>query len=147
MLKLEKDIIYLAGLIDGEGSIFIKKAKGRKNPIHSLELEISMTHKPTIESIYKMYGFGSFRASKRKKKMSHHKQAWRICFSSNDAVKVINDVLPYLRTKRGEAELALEFAKLKEKHCGRRGLSEEMMQLREDYYNDLKNLKLVEWVI
>lgn len=143
----ERDIIYLAGLIDGEGSIFVKKSEGVKNPIHSLDVEISMTDKPTIERIHTMLGFGSFRPAKRKKKAAHHKQAWKYVASSRDAEVVLNLILPYMTTKREEAIVALHFCELKRERVGRAGLSDEMVELREYYYQELKALKKREWEI
>lgn len=143
----ERDIIWLAGLIDGEGSIFVKRTAGTKNPIHSLDVEISMTDKPTIEKIHTMLGFGSFRPARRKKKLAHHKQAWKWVATSRDAEVVLNLITPYLMTKRDEAIMGLRFCELKRDRVGRAGLSDEMVAEREWYYQELKLLKKREWEI
>jgi hypothetical protein len=140
----ERDVVYFSGVLDSEGSIFIKKSKTKKSVIHSLELEIVMTHKPTIERLHNMFGIGSMRAVKRNK-AKHHKQAWKVVFSANQAETILNVVLPYMITKKEEAELALEFVELKRSRVGRSGLSEEMIELREMYYQKMKELKKIEY--
>lgn len=143
----ERDIIWFAGIVDGEASIYIRKQKKPGNDVYSLELEISMTDKPTIQKIHDIFEFGSFRPAKRKKQKEHHRQAWKICYSSNMAEAVIRTILPYLITKKEEALLALEFADMKRSREGRGSLSFEEMMEREWYYEKMKELKKKEFVI
>jgi hypothetical protein len=146
-LVAERDIIWAAGICDGESAIFLRRSISGKNPSHSVELEVSMTDKPTIEALYNIFGqVGSFRPAKRIKKAINHRQAWRWCVSSNQALMVIELILPYLRTKKEQAELVLTFRELKNTP-GQRELNPMILAKREVMYHELKELKKVEYTI
>lgn len=143
----ERNIIWAAGVIDGEGCILLKKVKGGKNDLHTLDLEVSMTDYHAVKKLHEIFGIGSFRPSRRKKKQANHRQAWRWVCTSNDAMEVIELVLPYLIVKREQAELATKFSELKKKHPGRKGLSQEEVNIREEMFLKMKELKQVEYTI
>ena len=64
----ESDISYLAGLFDGEGSVYVKHTKQKRNtrpgkPIHNvwvIRMEIAMTDKDTLKWCYETFKCGSF---------------------------------------------------------------------------------------
>ena len=71
----EHDVAYLAGLIDGEGSIYYKQTKQKRNtrpgkPVHNvwvIRLEIAMTAKDTVKWCHDTFKIGSFGERKVKK--------------------------------------------------------------------------------
>lgn len=142
----ERDIIWSAGIFDGEGTVYIKKTRRGKSEGHVLDMEVSMTHKPTIERLYNTYGIGSFRPCRRKNPGEGHRQAWKWSITSRQAVEVLNLMLPYISTKKEEVLVALEFAKFKEGNGGQ-ALTDEVLTTRDLYYNKLKKLKKEEWTI
>ena len=107
------DLAYLAGIFDGEGSISIARVerKGRKNPRYQLAVSLSICT-PYIPNLFKMGFGGSINVQERGGKRRPI-WTWRpgikegLCF-----LEVIN---PYLRLKKDEALLALQFEQGKEK--------------------------------
>lgn len=105
---------YLAGLIDGEGCIYIgrtyaKAITGRKPDSRQylfLSVSITSTTLPLMLWLKDNFG-GSFR-SKRVRK-----QGWKECYGwrlmSQQAAGLLRRVLPYLIIKKEQAEVALEF--------------------------------------
>jgi len=98
---------WLAGVIDGEGSVFLTRGRGR-SPI--LCLNIGMTHKETIDHIKKITGVGSIYP---RPAGAHRKALYMWQTSENEAASVLYCCLPYLITKREQAKLALEFREAK----------------------------------
>lgn len=107
------DIAYIAGLIDGEGYIGIKRTKtlrnGRVNPQYQERIQIRMVDEPAIKFITDMLG-GYYYAEK-----PHSKGRKLYCYSASDriAINIINTILPYLRVKRNVSLCVLEFNKFR----------------------------------
>ena len=98
------DVAYLAGLIDGEGTItLVRETKFRKPSVSiaSTSFELVSWCKETV-------GAGTI-ASKRLYK-SHHKKSYTWTVKFQTAVKVIEKVLPFLREpeKKRRALLIIE---------------------------------------
>src|SRR5262249_51353211 len=93
---------YFAGLIDGEGYIGLhKKDKSRIRPM----ISVDMTCQTTIDAIHCYFRVGTVRPKKIRK--PHHKPMFRWCAIYNDARMVISRILPFMITKRKDAELVL----------------------------------------
>ena len=66
------DIPYMAGLFDGEGSVYVKqiteKRKNRKKPckVWKIRMEMSMTDKNVMELFHETLGVGTLRERKFK---------------------------------------------------------------------------------
>lgn len=107
----ETDIAYLAGLIDGEGSIYIGKSKpsyirGAKNPTYRLHLDITSTYYPIMEYLIDKYG-GCLHYREGKGR----KNSWGALWQGERACELLESVLPYLVIKRDEAVIAIQFQK------------------------------------
>ena len=89
---MEKDFIYTAGLIDGEGTIGLVKAN--KNQFKSPYVSVSSTTFELVDYLKNTYG-GYI--SKHKVYQDHHKQSysWKINF--HKAIEFIKNILPYLK--------------------------------------------------
>ena len=114
LTKLEKS--YIAGLFDGEGSVSINKFRTKnpkyKCPSYVLSLTVTNTNKEVIEWLYtKMDG------SKHIRKRVWGKSHWKTCYSwmasANKALVVLKAIYPYMRIKKPQAKLAIEFQSLK----------------------------------
>ena len=109
----ETEIAYLAGLIDGEGSIYYRKTKQRRNtrpgkPIHNvtvIRLEIAMTDKETVEWCHTTFKCGSFGERKVKPGM---KRQWRWRVSHRDALEIALAVWPYMKNKLHKIEQIID---------------------------------------
>ena len=110
-------LAYLAGLVDGEGCIRIKKTKpykhltGRVNPGYSEAIQIRMVNPEGIEIMVEMFGGHYYR------EQPHSAQGRPLyCYQATDmkAVALCRELLPYLIIKREQAECVLALRKLKD---------------------------------
>lgn len=147
----EIDLAYIAGLLDGEGSIFITKThpEGRRwsraaSPDYAIGVSITNTNKAVLEwvqslfegSVYK-HGGGTGTWGESKKPVWF----WRI--SRQKALAFLELMQPFLRIKPAQAWLALESAAQTPRHRSRgRGviLTDEELALREGYRLAMHNL-------
>lgn len=106
----ERTKAYIAGLFDGEGSIFIRigtvKHKDKTYTHFIPQVSISMTHKGTMDYLVRELNVGIYRPIQRGK--------WRtqyyLCVSKRKEIQsVLTVLLPYLRTKKEQAEMMLSF--------------------------------------
>jgi hypothetical protein len=98
---LERDVAWLAGLFDGEGCVWSRWPK-RKNVI----VEIKMTHRETIAHVNRLFP-GRFSEGTLSRGSFSIKRQWRWSLDTNGSRRFLVLVLPYLITKREEAEIAL----------------------------------------
>lgn len=97
---------YLAGVIDGEGYVFIVFCKSTKN--YLCGVYIKNTNKKLLE-VFATYFGGNITFHKRAKPNHKDSYDW-VCFGEK-AAKLCKCTLPYLTIKRKQAELLLEFSK------------------------------------
>jgi hypothetical protein len=145
---------YAAGLLDGEGHIgIVKKSlrKGRRLREIYAEVRISMTDEATVQWLKDHFGGGILRL-KRHSQHPHWQDMYRWDKHSLKATEFLREVLPYLITKRAQAELAIEFqARVDEwgssrYHMGTKGfrpLPDEVIAMKEDYFQRMQVLNLM----
>jgi len=89
------DAAYLAGIVDGEGSIIIAKKRQARN---TWRLAVANTDIELLEWCKEKTGVGS--VNEKKVYESHHKRSfsWQ-CYSSN-AKDILEQLLPYMVIER-----------------------------------------------
>jgi len=100
----ECECAYVAGLFDGEGSVYYRKLKQIKHqrpgkPVHNvtiIRMEIAMTDRDTIQWCYNLFKIGSFGERKVKK---GYKRQWRWRIAHRDALRVAKMIYHYSKTK------------------------------------------------
>ena len=105
---------YLAGLFDGEGSVYFKKMKQIKHqrpgkPTHNvmvIRMEIAMTDKEVLEWVWETTGVGAFGPRKVKE---GYKPQWRWRAAHRDALKVCKELWPYAQTKLHKIEQIIDY--------------------------------------
>lgn len=102
----ELDLAYAAGLIDGEGTIYVGKSSGR----HQLHVGVHMTTFG-IPSWFKVMFGGSL--SKHKGYKEHASDTYRWGVSDRKALAFLQVVLPYLKLKVPQANLGIQFQSAK----------------------------------
>ena len=106
------DLAYTAGLIDGEGSISILRARrsnpNYKSPAYILSVTCTNTHKGIIEWMHEMFG-ASKALRQRHRNNPKWKDSYHWCTAANMALEFLQQIQPYLRIKRKQAELAINF--------------------------------------
>jgi hypothetical protein len=84
-------IAYLAGIIDGEGSV---GTFGKKKPIFTIE--VKMTAEPIIDLL--LNTFGGTKVFRPREK-AHYKDQWRWRVKGKRAETVYQTLFPFLRLK------------------------------------------------
>jgi hypothetical protein len=105
---------YLAGLVDGEGTVSIVKTnrKDRKNEQYKPLVEITNTCRKALDIVIERVG--SFRCHSKKGRLyrNSRKAIYDILIRKHKDVEVFLEmILPYLIIKRKHAELVLGFCK------------------------------------
>ena len=102
MASLSEDFAYLAGLLDGEGCVTYKKYWDRKRKDRPrkyfcwrIQMEIVMTHRPTIQWCADRFGGKVYEKPRGEHKMQYR---WRRCF--RDALEIARAIIPYSVTKK-----------------------------------------------
>lgn len=137
----ETEKAYIAGFMDGEGCISIGKYQGKHNrtPVYQLQLVISQKV-DVLRDLCRIAGVGSVCLNNHKEGRKY--QQWRM--SPHDAVDFLKAILPYLRVKRQEAEIAIEFQE-KQGNKNFVGLGyttpQHLIDEKESYYQALRSLK------
>lgn len=105
------EVAYLAGIIDGEGSITIYKynRKPRLYSTYCLRLLITNTNKDLIYWIQSKLGKGCVNYIKS---LHREKPALRYNITSGKAAEVLKLVLPYLIVKKEQAEIGIAFREI-----------------------------------
>ena len=126
MTKTKKELYaYLAGLIDGEGTICISKSrkppKTFRNPLYCETVSIRMVNPLALKLCYEIFG-GSFlrdtdsRCQWGKSFTTNKLFSWRA--SHKKIEKVLTKLLPYLIIKKRRAEIVLEMRQVKKSTKG-----------------------------
>lgn len=143
-MHTQTDYAWAAGIIDGEGCIFLSRHKpneknGVKVPFYTLSIKVTMGHEPTILKLREMFGSGS--------KHKVEQVGWNPAYTWIVSAKISRDVLqkiqPYIFTKKDELAVALEFLALPGWYGGQhRGpKSEEYQQIEYILWDKMRRLK------
>lgn len=97
---------WLAGFVDGDGTIMLGKFGRIIKPI----LKISLAHLPTISYLAEKLGRGELSSGGGK---GNKRSIRAIRLMSNDLLQVLPEIIPYLVVKKKHAELALEIVRLR----------------------------------
>jgi len=135
---------YFAGLIDGDGSIYIykttpKKKNGKVYKYLGVSISIQEHDMSVLVEGQKKWGGNLSTFNGRglgKKRVAR----WALPLSGTEAFLV--DIFPYLRIKRKQAELAIKFCKIK-RNKGRivnNHLSDKQLSLRDDIEIKMRSL-------
>lgn len=104
-----EDLAYIAGIVDGEGYVGIKKShaykcQGRVTPGYHARIQVRMVDEQAIAFLAETLGGWYY-------KEKPHSSRGRLlyCYQASDlsAENVLHSLLPYLRVKRENAETVL----------------------------------------
>lgn len=129
---------YWAGLVDGEGCIFIQKwIRSPRNIEYRIRVSVTMTHEPIVRLFSAHFG-GTFQVVKRNKDNPKHSDAYLCIVTGGKAVSLIQALLPYLIVKQEEARLAIKLYEARMRHSRRSSrLSQDEYEAwiaEQDYY-------------
>lgn len=135
------DLAYFAGLFDGEGCVVVhvnKSTNERRSPQHQLLCQVTMADSPVIQSLKDAFDGN---VSIRRAKNPLHKTLYQWSVTANKAKVFLEAVQPFLRVKKYEAWLGLEFVEQKTNRVGNGYLAEEELALREGFKLALQTAK------
>jgi hypothetical protein len=139
---LNTDLAYLAGLIDGEGTIGIERREvggHYKSPRYTMKVEIQMSDRPSIDHVARLFQ----RAVMVKKPSANMtKPAYRVSWQSLIALDLLESTLPYFVLKRPQAEVAIGFQRVASaRRLVGTPLTERELEDRDRCYWELRRLK------
>ena len=120
-MKSEADIAYIAGLFDGEGSVYFarrpekkKKHNGkgyRTSMSQRISMEITMTDRSVLEWVHGVLGVGTLVKKPRKglrKDGTKYLMQWKWRCTFRDAYYVCMLLFPYAHTKLEKIQLIID---------------------------------------
>lgn len=128
------DPAYVAGLLDGEGTILIY----RSGVHYQLSARIVNTDLGSLERMKSLFG-GSI-GSKCEKRSVRTRPCWTWNVQGPAAAEVLVNVYPFLLVKKEQARVALEYMDLRRKAKTGGSLIEEKAQIGEEYKQKLSML-------
>lgn len=157
-MKQNELFAYLAGIIDGEAYIGIKKCTWRKrnrpdvkSPTYHERVQIKMTNPRVLQLLKDKFG-GSLYKEKRiyQSKDGFKTNKIMYVYSATDriAATIIKSTIPFLIEKKAQAENILKLRISKEsKEAKQRGgktqkriMKKEILDFRESLYQKIKNI-------
>lgn len=122
------ELAYLAGLFDGEGciSFSLREQASAKSVSPNLQtiVAVAMTDRATVELFHQRWP-GTFGKVSRARFPSHWRTQWRWVLMAADIIPFLEEIRPFLRLKRPQAELALRYYAEAEPRVRFRKVSEE----------------------
>lgn len=147
MDRMELDdvkLAYQAGLMDGEGCVHIARQtyQSGRRPCYRLRLSIAQNHLRTLADFQQEVGVEG-RLYQVKRTAVQNRDSFDLKYDGAAAAEVIRRLRPFLRRKRVEAEMALEYLQVCDvsTRYGGKGAPQEVWRRREWYYNKLRALK------
>lgn len=134
---------WAAGFVDGEGCITISKQirKNRPTPAYRVFVTISNTKKNSLELFKEEYGGEIYDYKEQRKDRYGVKWAnayhWYCPITSSE--RFLTEILPYLRLKNEQANLALAFIQTRTNYTNRQ-VPEEELALRENFRQQIHQL-------
>lgn len=139
-MKENRNILYLAGIIDGEGTIGISKQKERQ---YHLYIQVGNTSEPLMKYLKDNYGGKYCGQSKKENRMNSF--IWYD--NCRKAVNIIKQIQPYLVIKTQQADLAIrayeDTFRIDYNNRGTHQVPQFAVDKREYYYQEMKKLNQV----
>ena len=95
------NVAYCAGIVDGEGCLFVHRNPKIGTSIH---LIVSMSDQAAVAFVQRTFNLGRVALQNRQGKLHYR---WVVC--SDNAAKAVREMLPFLKGKREQAELFLGY--------------------------------------
>lgn len=124
---------YIAGIIDGEGSIML--IRFHKNQFPSPCISISSATLELLEWIKSKTNFGLIK-SKKNYNIEKHKNSYTYTIKYNDAIELLKEIEPYLiiHSKKKRAQLIIDEYKSVTPRNGR--YSAELIKTKRTFYEN-----------
>lgn len=142
------DYAWAAGIIDGEGCIFVERKskmsrQRAKNDSYILSITIVNTEPSMIYKLKKIFEISTVVISRSPKDLGNKAQ-FILQIKGKECINVLEKTLPYIINKKPQALVALRFYDI-DVEQRRNGTPEHVNKHREEIYNLLKTLKHNTW--
>jgi hypothetical protein len=94
----QTDAAYIAGLIDGEGTVTLSRRHRNEN--RHLVVSISNTDRPLLEYVLNSVGAGKI--TSKRTSQSHHTPSYTYAISNRQALVLLDQMSPYLKTYKSK---------------------------------------------
>lgn len=127
-----EEMAYIAGIIDGEGSIMLLKFHNNQFP--SPCVSVASTSLELLEWIKSKVGYGTIKA-KKNYKPSIHENSFTYTIRYNNAINLLEKIEPFLviPSKKNRAQMILYEYKQITPRNGK--YSNQLILAKEDFYN------------
>lgn len=101
---------YIAGIMDGEGSFYVERAKRRNGGFrYRIVVSVMMCEKSAIDFIGKATGKKPVTKKLSRAGLTRRDSAYYLTWRNRPAEALLRTILPYLKGKRRQAELCIRF--------------------------------------
>lgn len=143
---------YIAGLIDGEGTLVINKHQYKSHPNRNLRyvpnIRINMVDLKPLRLIREQFG-GSIYHNKISRKNPNWRDTFMWNVTSSTAIRFLNAIYPYLIIKKKQADILYKLydtiSSSRESRSSRKSkfLTNEVVKEREKLFRDIKAIKRI----
>lgn len=135
----DTDLAYIAGFVDGEGYIGITKASRTNEPYgfttYCLKVIVTNTNNEILILLKDNFNGNIYPVTVHE----IHKPIYKWFVNAGQALQFIKSIYPYLRIKKPQADIAIEYSEnITFRPSFRTSKSE--LELRESYYQKMKIL-------
>lgn len=145
------DAAYLAGIIDGEGSIYIGCYSVNKKtgaPHYQTKIEVSNTSEELVDWLIKTFGGNKTFYSAKQTPKNSRRAVHRWTIWSDHVAHMCEIMLPYLIIKKRQAEIMIEMRNTYNRDHHPRGvqgmqpLEQSVLDHRARLYHEIKSLHI-----
>lgn len=131
-------LAYLAGIIDGEGTMYIQRRMDNGSWTYWPRFQICNTNADLMNWVHQTFGGLIY-----KKERNHIKSHWKAQIQWYSKISIMDQLLPliypYLINKKPHAEIMMEFRKTFA-NKSKQKLPKEVQYFREECLNKIRNL-------
>lgn len=132
-------LAYAAGIIDGEGTLYIKRDKrrnqaGEERVSHHVHIAVKMCDEGVLKWLHETFGGGMAPV----KHVPGKRPLFRWEIASDRSFAFLMSIRPYMRVKARQADLALDFENLRGRHG--RITPDSVVRAREAIYYAIRRL-------
>lgn len=139
--KMER-LAYIAGIIDGDGSISLTKRNILPSPLYYPEVQLANQNKNLIHYFYDEFGGYKYcRKSWKGKNGSMRKDSWQWKLDKRRCKSFLEKIMPFLKLKKERANYLLKYI---DENPFKRGirLTPEILRKREESYIKMIRLNI-----
>lgn len=142
------ELAYMAGIIDGEGSIYIgnfSKNPKTGTPYFQTAMQVSNTEYALIDWLLRTFGGLINKRTRRQMPANSKKDVWIWTASGDRLTHICEVILPYVVIKVREIEIMLKMRATyslgaKKGNQGVLPLDDDLIKLRQSYMDEMRSL-------